>query len=118
MLVCSYLIWLIWIIQCLVDAYSGSLILIIWWLFDDCLYLILMIWCWFSYCSFSIICDYWWLLVPNYTWLIDDYLISTPAAGSSASFVSDSLHMVPWHILVMAACARGHIAARCSRSYS
>ena len=40
-----------------------------------------------------------------------DYLISTPAAGRSASFISESLRTAPWHITEMAACPRGHIAA-------
>ena len=41
----------------------------------------------------------------------EDYLISTPAAGRSASFISESLRTAPGHIIEMTACSRGHITA-------
>ena len=72
----------------------AQVFVIIWWLFDD--YPVLIIWWLFDDYLFSI---------------IRDYLISTPAADMLASFISRSLSTALWHSLVMAACARGHIAA-------
>ena len=92
------IIWLIiWSISC-------SFVIIWFDLFE-------IVWCLFNQYSGSIILSIWWLFVLNYSWLFDDYLISTPAAGRSTSFISKSLRTAPWHILVMAACPRGHIAA-------
>ena len=87
-LICEYLIWLIW-----------DYLMIIWLFRLNCFAYVMLIW---------------WLLVPNYLWLFDDYLfsiilnffddysISTPAAGRSASFICECLRTASWHILVMA----------------
>ena len=40
-----------------------------------------------------------------------EYLISMQAADRLLRFISEILRTAPWHILVMAACPRGHIAA-------
>ena len=53
----------------------------------------------------------WWLFVLIYFWLFDDYLISTPAADRSASFISESFCTALWHIVEMAACPCGYVAA-------
>ena len=117
----DYLIYLIlillittstwWIIWWLFDDHSCTIILIIWWV---------IIGIWWLFClndfdflvffddySGSIILITWCLFVL----IIRDYLISTPAVGRLASFISESLRTASWHILVMAACFRGHIAA-------
>ena len=45
----------------------------------------------------------WWLFDGNYSWLFDDYSISEQAASWLVCFISKSLRMEQWHILVMAA---------------
>ena len=81
---CTYFLMIIWLI----------IWLIIHWLFHAYFKLFVIIWFdlfeIFLMNFFMIILKLiiWWLFVFNYSWLFDDYLISTPAAGSSASFIS------------------------------
>ena len=99
---CYHYWMIVWLIWWLFDWSLIDYLMIIRWLFvlNYCGYLMIIWWLFFQA---QLLWLFWWLFVHNYLWLFDDYLISTPAAGS--------LRTALWHRVEMAACPRGHIAS-------
>ena len=137
MIICDYLFWLFdkfwWL-------FINSLLIIwwlfhdcsvtIWWLFDDYLMII-----WLSFDDYLILFDdylmtirdylmpNWWLFDHNYSWLFDDYSISTQQqvvwfASFPKAFIGNRGSSGWWQPFPWAYCSLRVSLATCCRSYA